>query len=230
MRKSGIVIGLGEVGMPLYLVLRKAYPDTDSYDIRDGKGVYGEYDVLNICIPYSKIFVDLVRVYREALEPLLIINHSTVPVGTTSQIENAVHSPILGDHTNMLESLCRFPKWIGGPSAEKAEVYLSLAGIMCRTVAKSEETELLKLMCLAKYGMSITFAQYQKECFDKYGFDYAHILEWDMNYNNHVKPAKHRPILNPPGNKIEGHCVIPGTKMLNNDFSNPILEEVIKYE
>ncbi len=238
MNYSGIVIGLGEVGMPLYLLLRSKYPNTIGLD-KDG--FYGgnpepqsTIDVLNICLPYSQNFVHIVMDYSLCYKPKLIIVHSTVPVGTTTHIRNKTgvqtsHSPILGDHTNMISSLKNFNKWIGGDGAENAAVYLGLAGVPTRIVKTSEETELLKLMCLAKYGMSIAFAQMQRELCDLYEIDYSKVIEWDMNYNAGVNSSKQRPILNPPGKTIGGHCIISGTRFLSDICDNPILVEILKY-
>lgn len=228
-----LVIGLGETGRPLFEILREAYPDTYGYDKRHGWSddfVETRVEVLNICIPYHEGFVDTVKEYQKRYSPALTIVHSTVPIGTTSQIPEAVHSPILGKHYNMKESLLTFVKWIGGQKATEARDYLCGAKIMCKVVEKSEETEAMKLLCLAKYGMSIAFAGYQKEIFDKYGIDYRHVVEWDMNYNNNVDTGLQRPILTPPEGKIGGHCVIQNTRLLNKQHPNPILGEILKYD
>jgi UDP-N-acetyl-D-mannosaminuronate dehydrogenase len=222
------VIGLGKTGRPLFDILNECYGDVVGLDA--GDEFDGTVDVLNICIPYCDEFVGIVEDYAEKYKPGLIINHATVPVGTTDRIKNAVHSPILGDHTNMKESLRRFPKWIGGKKAGVAGEILGLAGIRCRTVREAKETELLKLFCLAKYGKDIAFAQYQKDVFNKYGFDYSHIIEWDMSYTMNARPDKQRPVLTPPGECISGSCVVPGARMLFIDHPNPQLEEILKYE
>jgi len=228
---KAIVIGLGETGLPLYIVLRKVYPDISGFDQKTGfcgPGHPPPIDILNICIPYSPGFLETVRGYQKQYKTNLTIIHSTVPVGTTAQLENAVHSPILGDHTNMENSLFNFRKWIGGERAGEAKVFMSFAGIPCVSVERSEHTELLKLMCLAKYGMSIAFADYLAALCDKVGMDYVKVLEWDKSYNNHVDPSKKRPIITFPGGKIGGHCLTPGARMLNDFCENPILEEVLK--
>uniref|UniRef100_A0A6M3IP44 Uncharacterized protein n=1 Tax=viral metagenome TaxID=1070528 RepID=A0A6M3IP44_9ZZZZ len=227
---NSLVVGLGEIGQPLYEILSQTY---DVGRVDPAKGLtspLGKYDVMNICIPYSAGFGEIVKDYQNTYNPGLIINHSTVPVGTTATISNAVHSPIVGDHTNMVQSIKKFIKWIGGEKAEEAQTYLRKAGIICRCVMTPEETELLKLMCLAKYGMSIAFAQYQKDIFDKMGFDYDHVLEWDTNYNYHVVRTLQRPLIYPPNGKIGGHCIVPGTGLLNFMFPNAILNEVLKLE
>jgi UDP-N-acetyl-D-mannosaminuronate dehydrogenase len=226
------IIGLGETGQPLYELLRKAYPtmiafDTKTMSIKELLPV--NIDVLNICIPYDANFLMIVNDYIDIFYPGVTVIHSTVPIGTTRKLKNAVHSPILGKHDKMYEDIKNFRKWIGGELADVARDYFQAAGLWCSTVPTSEETEALKLMCLAKYGMSIAFAQYQKEICDKYGFSYNDVIEWDANYNANVASWLKRPILTPPEGKIGGHCVAQNTKILNEQHPNPILEEILKY-
>jgi len=227
------VIGLGETGRPLFEILQEHYGnDVKGYDIKTTpmtKIVPCNVEVLNITIPYSDKFTDIIKDYQDLFNAELTIIHSTVPIGTTSKIKNAVHSPILGLHTHMREDLKTYKKWIGGELFEDARNYLQGAGFYCQCVPKSEETETLKLMCLAKYGMSIAFAQYQKGLCDTYGFSYNDVIEWDANYNNGVAPWLKRPILTPPDGRIGGHCVTQNTKILNEQHPNQILEEILKY-
>jgi UDP-N-acetyl-D-mannosaminuronate dehydrogenase len=186
---------------------------------------------MNICIPYSEKFIEIVRDYQKRLEPKITVIHSTVPVGTTREIGNAVHSPVLGKHGRMREDLRTYPKWIGGDDAEKVAPYFEAARIRANVVKTPEETELLKLLCLAKYGMAIAFSIYQKRLCEQFGIDYNDIHLWDTFYNEGVMPSLKRPLINPPMvEKIGGHCVIPGARILNSQFANPILQEVLKYE
>lgn len=224
------VIGLGETGGPLFEILHEHYgDDVVGIDILQPFSFNDRFDILNICIPFSDHFIDIVENYKRMYSPPLTIIHSTVPIGTTRQIPNAVHSPILGQHHNMKDCLRRFPKWIGGKLAKKASTYLETAGFQTICVAKQDETEALKLMCLAKYGMSIAFAQYQKDICDARGFSYEDVLTWDRYYNEYVSKELKRPILSAPGKKIGGHCVTQNTKLLNEQYPNPILEEILKY-
>lgn len=230
---KSVVIGLGQTGWPLFEILSDAYgKNVEGYDTRTTpmiKILPHDVQVLNITIPYSDKFIDIVKDYQLLFNPELTIIHSTVPIGTTSQIPKAVHSPILGRHDDMKKSILAFNKWIGGMDAYEASQYLGFAGITCVCVPKSEETEALKLICLAKYGMSIAFAQYAKDICSAVGFGYADVIHWDNNYNSHVNWLYKRPILYPPEGKIGGHCVIQNTKLLNEQYPNPILEEILKY-
>lgn len=227
-----LIIGLGETGSPLYNVLRAIYPNTIGIDKKqiNTPVVDGMIRFINICIPYSNRFVDIVKEYQNIYEPFLTIIHSTVPIGTTSHIPNAVHSPILGRHNEMEEDIKKYQKWIGGEKAAVAADYLSHAGIRCRLVDMPEITEALKLMCLAKYGMSIAFAHYQKEIADKLNFPYEEIVAWDLNYNRNVDKSLQRPIIKLEDKKIGGHCVIQNTELLNKQYPNQILDEILRYK
>ncbi len=234
MRAKAIVVGLGETGMPLWQVLDTAYPgevlgyDPKKAGFQDMPGA--KVEILNVCLPWGPHFIDLVRSFRESFRPELTIIHSTVPVGTTRNFTDAVHSPILGRHGRMREELLAYTKWIGGGKAEEAAAFFEKARIRCQKVATPDETELMKLMCLAKYGASIAFAFYQKEACDKLGIPYEHVLEWDRNYNEGVYPSFKRPLIEPSETgKIGGHCVVPGTRILQGQFPNQILDEVVRH-
>lgn len=234
MRAKAIVVGLGETGMPLWQVLDEAYPkeilgfDPKKDGFRDMPGA--RVEILNVCIPWGPEFMAQVSGLRDSFQPDVTVIHSTVPVGTTARFAETVHSPILGRHGRMREDILTYDKWIGGERAEKAAAFFEKARIRCRKVDTSNETELLKLMCLAKYGASIAFAFYQKSACDQMGIPFEHVLEWDRNYNDGVYPSFRRPMIEPSDTgKIGGHCVIPGTKILNAQIPNQILDEVLRH-
>ncbi len=228
-----MVIGLGQIGYPLFEILHDAYgDDVAGYDTKTtemSKIIPYHAEVLNIAIPYSDKFIDIVKDYQDIFNPDMTIIHSTVPIGTTDKITDAVHSPVMGKHDNMKASILKFRKWVGGRKAYEAMQYLGYAGIQCVCVPTAKEPEALKLICLAKYGMSIAFAQYAKDICKDLGFGYADLIQWDINYNSGVNWMLKRPILHPPAGKIGGHCVIPNTKILNEQYPNAILKEVLKY-
>jgi hypothetical protein len=229
-----VVIGLGETGFPLFNIIREFDRAAYGCDLKRQIGEKPEStEFLNICLPYIGIddFVGVVKKYQIEYSPILTIIHTTVPIGTTSKIGNAVHSPILGKHGRMQDDILTYTKWVGGERASLAAEYLNESRIKTRVVSTSEETELMKLMCLAKYGMSIAFSVYQKDLCDKYNVNYDDVYEWDSNYNNGVLPSYKRPLISPPNNrKIGGHCVITGTRILNDLYKNDILGEILKYE
>lgn len=226
----GLVIGLGETGNPLFEILQATHYETHGFDPDKGyKYLPMDIDVLHICIPFSDRFVDIVKDYQECTMPKYTVIHSTVPIGTTSKIHNAVHSPILGRHKRMVTDMKLYPKWIGGKTHKDVYSYFVASGFNTIMVDKPEETEALKLLCLARYGASIAMAHYCKDIADKYGFDYNDILIWDKFYNSGVDEL-HRPIIKLGEDKtIGGHCVIPNTRILNGQHPNQIWDEVLKY-
>lgn len=236
MHFKAVVIGLGEIGRPLYECMRSAFfAEVFGFDIKNGSEMPEDknpkFSEMHVCIPYSKDFVKIVKAYKKKFDSPCVIIHSTVPVGTTSKIPDAVHSPILGRHVNMAHDIMTFTKWIGGNSrvAKNVSHTMNRVGIATRIVPTPEETELMKLMCLAKYGVSLSFALYQKEVSKKFNIPYRRVLEWDRNYNNNVNPnTLTRPLITPNGH-IGGHCVIPGAKILNKQFKNPHLEEIMRH-
>ncbi len=236
--QTHLVLGLGEVGSALLAVLREAYGEAvQAYDSTQNPFHPSnlplhamDNKVVHIVIPYGPDFVETVKFYhgfqnRDAL----FILHSTVPIGTTAQIPNAVHSPVLGRVPTMAGDMRRYLKWIGGPRAAEAESVLAPAGFRTRCVPTSEETEALKLLCLAKYGMSLAFSRYEYAVCEKLGFPLSHIVEWDVDYSNHVEPRLRRPIIAPQQDSIGGRCVIPGVRLLARDFPSPLLTGVLRY-
>ncbi|MDH5459683.1 MAG: hypothetical protein OEW71_01435, partial [Candidatus Bathyarchaeota archaeon] len=127
-----LVVGLGEVGRPLFELLRESKKfevygwDVDEKKMQDVQqgGLPKEVDVLHICYgcrdqeEFVKATVDYVRRFR----PELTIINSTVPLGTTEKVYtllggHIVHSPVRGMHKSK-ESMKRYllflTKYIGG--------------------------------------------------------------------------------------------------------------------
>jgi len=232
---KSIVVGLGETGYPLWQVLDQGYDGhVIPFDLKSPlypEQYAGDYSILNICIPYSEKFVEISQNYQKRFKPQFTVIHSTVPIGTTRKIGNAVHSPILGKHGRMLEDLRTYPKWIGGERAEEVALYFNGAKMRTNVVKTPEETEALKLMCLAKYGMSIAFSVYQKQVCDKLGIPYEDVHLWDTFYNENVMPSLKRPLIEPPHDGlIGGHCVVAGSRILNEQFPNVMLFEVLRHD
>ncbi len=226
--RTGIVIGLGETGKPLFEILKEAYPDMIGYDWDADMPDTEPVKFMHICIPYNKLFVQTVQTYQKAYQPEVTIIHSTVPIGTTMQIPNAVHSPIQGRHDRMKEDLLLYDKYIGGTESLYVKVrdHIAGTGMQPTSAGNSDVSEALKLLCLAKYGMSLAFAHYQKKIL---GDDYHHSCQWDKDYNEHVGEDLQRPIFDKLTDTIGGHCVTQNTRLLNEQHPNPMLDEVLKY-
>src|SRR5215831_9158959 len=121
-----VVVGLGEVGKPLYELVSRHHK-TAGVDISppptDIKGV----DVLHICFPFQiKDFVGETARYAELFSPRLMIINSTVAVGTTRAVAertriSVAYSPVRGKHARMLQDLQRYTKLVGAPDRSVAE-------------------------------------------------------------------------------------------------------------
>ncbi len=228
-----LIIGLGEIGQPLLSILQRTYGDfVRGYDV-----LYQQpyedlipYDILHICFPWGGLFPQEVTYYQNLSKAPLTVIHSTVPVGTTELIKNAVHSPVLGAHEHMEKDMQLYCKWVGGPRAIEAVNVFNLAGMRARAVESSRQTELMKLLCLAKYGINIAFSLFQKQLCDTEGFDPQDFTMWDFDYNLGVPANLRRPVIIPSDKYIGGHCVVPGVKLLNDLFPNDLLKGILAYE
>lgn len=223
-----LVIGLGEVGHALAEILDCAGLDPGIPSPRPHPGP--PIDMLHVTIPWAVGFAAVVRAYQDAWRPLLTVVHSTVPIGTTRQIPRAVHSPVLGRWRTMRRDLLSYPKWIGGEGAAQAEKALTAAGMTCRRLATPEQTEALKLLCLAEYGAALAMDRYRRHVADIVGLDHRDLRDWDEAYNEHIEPTTlQRRILEWGPEAIGGHCVIPGAKILETQVPHPLIEGILQY-
>jgi len=161
-----LVVGLGEVGLPIYQLLMECSKfRVYAFDIDEArmssigqKGVPGEVDVMHICIPcFSQDeFVDVVVSYITRFKPKLVIINSSVPPRTGQKIQRqcgclVAHSPVRGVHKNcehMKWELKRWTKYVGGVSAEAGEAackHFEMAGFKNKVLKSCVETELAKL-------------------------------------------------------------------------------------
>jgi UDP-glucose 6-dehydrogenase len=254
---SQLVIGMGEVGKSLFRVLKYTYKNIDGYDkiclddlYFDGENLHNQYDVLQICYPYSNKFIEYTKEYMEIYNPKLVIINSTVPVGTTEECgEICVNSPIRGRHPNLEEGIKTFIKFIGGNDKELVEKTIELfnnAGINCYRCQDSKTSELLKLICTTYYGWNIVFEKEVKKLCDKLNGSFHDIYNisnktYNVGYVQLEEQQFMRPNLKHVEGEIGGHCVIPNCEILkdyldwdiakfilnkNKIYKNPKIEEV----
>ena len=224
-----LIIGAGEVGKSLYDVLKTKHEayirDTEDFKI-DG------IEVLNICYPPIKNFVEQTEKYINQYKPKLTIIHSTVPVGTTRKLgKNCVHSPIHGKHPNLSEGILTFTKYIGGVNASSvfaAIDFLGKAGIETMPVSSPETSELSKIFCTTYYGWNIVFAKELEKICEKYNVPFHEVYGWNNHYNTGYDKLGmgqfKRPVLVPIKGEIGGHCVINNCKLIDSSLTNLILD------
>lgn len=226
---NALIIGYGEIGRGLY----SAYSDThaiDVYDIAFKELPEGKYDLLLIAIPYSDEFVEIVNGYRKEYHPRATIIFSTVPVGTTSCIMGAVHSPVEGKHPMLADSIRLARRWVGGYN-KTVENFFKEAGVKPVFVDRPEYTEFMKLSSTTLYGLNIAYAKYRKEVCDKLGLDYEHIKQFDADYNKLYQdlgmPQYQRYILDaPPIDGIKGHCILENLVLLYEQYPSELIREI----
>lgn len=217
---NSIIIGQGEIGKSLEKVLSPYHP---TY-IRDIKSdLKGEYDIMHIAFPYSNEFLNQVKHYQLDYSPKYTIIHSTVPVGT-SRMCNALHSPVIGLHPFLEESIKTFTKFIGGKDASQVADYFRRANIKTYLTDKQETTELMKILSTTNHGLNIEFTKEVKRLCDQENVPFEMWTLWTDNYNKGYEELGHpeykRPNLIPVMKKIGGHCVLPNTKLIKSKFAD----------
>ena len=223
----GLIIGAGEVGNSLMEVLSKEY-ETDLWDIRYVGKIPTSAEILHICFPYCDDFIEQVKTYKDIIKPKHIVIHSTVPIGTCSDLE-CVHSPIVGIHPHLEKSLKTFIKFLGGCGASGVANYFRRAGMKVYVTDKSETTELCKIQSTNFYALCIEFFKDMKNQCTKQGVPFEFWTLWNQNYNtgyNQLGYSEYtRPNLIPIMTKQGGHCTLPNLEFLDSEFTR-FLKEV----
>lgn len=232
---KSLIIGFGEIGKSLHEVLKTTHEshirDIDDYPL-DG------IDVLNICYPFSKKFVEITKAYIKRYNPLVTIIHSTVAPGTTRKCGNmVVHSPIHGKHPDLAQGIRTFTKYIGGHNTYaiyNANKFLSQSGIKCFIVSSTEASEISKILCTTQYGWNVLLMKEIAEICDKFHVPFHEVYtQWNYFYNKGYtelgKSQFIRPILDPMQGKIGGHCVINNCDLLDSFITKTMKERNKKY-
>ena len=89
-----IVIGLGEIGLPIFKLLSKGFP-TSGYDLDPKLMKNKKFEKLknektifaHVCIPFSKNFEKNIFQIIKIFQPEAIVIHSTISPGTTEKIQ-----------------------------------------------------------------------------------------------------------------------------------------------
>ena len=215
-----LIIGAGQIGKSLRDVLIYNYP---VYLVDKDETGNSEYDIIHICFPYFKGFEDEVRKYQDWYKPKFTVVHSTVPVGTCTKV-GAIHSPVIGIHPFLEESLKTFVKYLGGPKAGEVADYFRRAGMRVYVTDKSETTELMKILDTTFYGICVEYAKDVKQQCQRFNVPYEMWTLWIANYNEGYEKLGRkeylRPNLVPISKKIGGHCVLPNCDLLETKFTD----------
>lgn len=226
-REKVIVVGLGEVGKPLFQLLSPHY-DTVGVDIAPPSEQINEVEVLHICYPFEiKDFVGECVRYIGLFKPALTIINSTVGVGTTRAVADrtgaeVVHSPVRGKHKRMLEELRVYTKFVGAANTEAgaaAAKHFEVAGLKTKVLSSPEASELAKLTETTYFGLLIAWAQEVERYCDQSGANYSEIISF-------YEEIKFFPPVPYFSGVIGGHCVMPNIEILTKFSDSQILRAI----
>ena len=247
-KKIGI-LGFGEIGGSL----KQVYDDySENFHILikdlDRDDGFQDLDVLNVCIPYSDKFVDVVlKEIGDSNAELTIINSTILP-GTTRKIRSKlgqnfkiVHSPVRGVHPELYEGLKTFVKFVGAEddlSRRAAISHYKELKIQTEYCDNSVTTEMGKVLSTTYYGVVIAMHGEMAKFCSQVGanFDQA-VTRFNQTYNvgytqlgkeNLVRPVLYPPQGDPPF--IGGHCVVQNAELLIYNFESIMLDLIQQYK
>jgi UDP-N-acetyl-D-mannosaminuronate dehydrogenase len=243
-----LVVGLGEVGRPLFELIRESGKfevygfDLDAEKMRSiGQSedtLPPAVDVMHVCIPCvdKEDFVNSVVGYVGRFKPKLVIVDSTVAPGTTAEIYRRIngvcllaHSPVRGVHKgleHMKWELKRWTKYVGGvneESAEKAKEHFEKLGLKTKVLKGCLETELAKLFETTYRAWMIVCFQEMHRISRHFGADFDNVV--DFIEDTHLVRLD-RPVMFP--GVIGGHCLIPNVKLLLKAHDSEFLRLILK--
>jgi len=241
LKKKSIVVGLGEIGIPILKLISKAGP-TVGYDTNPklmNKKKFKKFEklrtsFLHICIPFNNIFSNNVLNLYKKFSPELIVIHSTVSPYTTKKLQEKLAIPIIysatrGVHKRMLNDLKRYQKFFAIENKAPRKKWASSSyskllqkcGVKTKKISNPITLELAKIVVdTSYYGWLINYAQLSNMIASKHGVDYDEM--WTFADEIH-KFLGNRPKMFP--GFIGGHCVIPNLELINEKKLD-IIEEV----
>jgi len=224
---------MGEIGSAVKEVFGE-YHDIYPYDTKGGYDLpKGHFDILLVCFPWQENFVEIVNAYRNLHHIKATIIFSTVPIGTTRQIPDAVHCPVEGVHPKLADSMKKWQFTIGGMGDIQYKFFCE-ANIYPVQVPTPEHTEIAKLASTTLYGVNIEFARYINEICKKNNVPYEYINFYNAAYNKLYfdmrMPQYSRYILTPPEGRKGGHCVNNNSKILQKQYPHKFNEIVLSDE
>ncbi len=233
--KKDIVVGLGEIGMPILKLLSEKIP-TDGYDkIKNLNSIkfpnIENIEIMHVCIPFTKAFNKNVTQLISKFNPKIVVIHSTISPNTTKKLQAKIDLPIIysatrGVHKRMSKDLKRYTKFFAvydyAPNSKWAsrifQNKLKKCGVKTKQMSQPVTLELAKVVCdTSYYGWLINFAQISKMIADKENVDYDEM--WSFT-DEIQKFLKNRPKMFP--GFIGGHCVIPNLELMDNKSLNQI--------
>lgn len=237
-KENILIVGYGEIGKAIFKLYNSKKYNVYIKDVEQSSLPVDNIDVMNICIPYSENFIDIIKNYIDLYSPKLTIIHSTVLPGTTKQIKisNIVYSPVIGTHPDLFNSIKTFTKFIGAndkSSLKLVRKHFKSLKIKYKVFKNSKTVETSKLLSTLYYGMCISFHNDVDILCKKNNLPFEQVMtEWNTEYNKGYtlmgKPNVVRPILSSPKGKIGGHCIIKNAEIIKDYFKSDIVKYILK--
>ena len=233
-----LIIGLGEVGRPLYEILSEKFTDVYGYDsdrsktVHELKAIPKPIEIMHIAYPYTGgEFIDSTINYIRSFNPRLVIIHSSIPPRTTRLIQSKTnsiiaYSPVRGKHPNLKEHLRFWTKWISAVNQagiELAKRHLEDAGFKVKVAKDPESLELAKLWETIYRAAMIACWQEVHRISKDLGADIKVIAEFIQEVHEVLGD---RPLYYP--DVIGGHCLIPNTRILAEIVDSDLLSFILK--
>jgi UDP-glucose 6-dehydrogenase len=233
--KKILIVGYGEVGKPLFEIVRGVYPEVEWLDIQD-KEITIDPDVMHITYPEQNptTFIAESVQHIRRFNPKLVLIESTVTPGTTLKIHDAAsnvllcHSPVRGNITEgMKRGLLQYTKFIGPTSdkaASEAKQHYESLGIKTHICPSPLETELGKLFETSYRGLMMSWFQEINRICKTLNAQYDPVVEFVGSTEREGKQA--RPIFHP--GVIGGHCIIPNAEKLHSLYNSKFVEALLE--
>ena len=233
--KKDIIVGLGEIGYPLFKILEKKIP-IDGYDKikklnSENFPNITEIEFMHICFPFTKSFQKEILSLVKKFDPKVIVIHSTISPNTTLKLQKQLDLPVIysatrGIHKRMNRDLKRYTKFFSiydfAPNSKWAvrtfKNKMRKCGIKNKQMSQPITLELAKIVCdTSYYGWLINYAQISQIIALKNKVDYNEM--WSFADEIH-KFLGNRPRMFP--GFIGGHCVIPNLDLIDDSNFNQI--------
>jgi UDP-N-acetyl-D-mannosaminuronate dehydrogenase len=220
-----LVVGLGEVGGPLFKILSRTY-QCIGVDI-DPVEISRTCSVLHLCIPYQiKDFTRTSCEYIAKYKPECTVVNSTVAPGTTEAIAersgtHVAYSPVRGKHAKMEADMLRYRKFVGAQDPKVLDAviqHFAGAGFKTDRFRTPRIGEVSKLLETTWLGMLVSWAQEIERVAENYGATYDEVNAYieEIDFLPHVFPGV-----------IGGHCIMPNIEILRDALQSDFLDVIV---
>jgi UDP-N-acetyl-D-mannosaminuronate dehydrogenase len=221
-----VVVGLGEVGRPLFNILSRSY-ECIGVDIQPVEATK-PCSVLHICIPFQLAdFVGTSCEYIAKYQPRYAVVNSTVAPGTTQAIAersgaSVAYSPVRGKHAKMEADMLHYRKFVGANDPKVIDGVIQhyvKAGFKTDRFISLEVGELSKLLETTWLGVLVGWAQEVERLAEKHGATYDEVNAFIQEID--FLPQVFAGI-------IGGHCVMPNIAILRSNLQSDFLDAIVR--